>query len=86
MVLGILANVPLDLVRKWLLSKKAEYKVKYIEIFKYEEVVDILFGYLSESRDKVTSFRLESDRLNEEFREHLTELRHHIEDSVGQAH
>jgi hypothetical protein len=77
--LGVLTNASDEAVKRWTLSKKEEYKRWYIEPFKYETSVDILFDYISENRDKITSFRIPDDRLNSEFENHLTRLRNQIQ-------
>lgn len=77
--LGVLTNASDDAVRRWVLSKREEYKQLYIEPFKYETSVDILLDYISENHDKITSFRMSDDRLNGEFQRHLKRLLNQIQ-------
>jgi len=51
----------------------------YIEPFRYETLVDILFDFIKENRDKITSFRIRDDELFNEFQKHLEILRNQIE-------
>lgn len=68
-----------DSIKSWVLSKKEGYKQLYIEPFKYETSVEILFDYIGENHDKVISFRMSDDRVNDEFEKHLQGLRNQIQ-------
>ncbi len=73
--LGVLTKASDDAVKTWILSKKEGYKKLYIEPFKYEKSAEILFDYIHENHDKVISFRMSDDRLNDEFEKYLQGLR-----------
>ena len=83
-VLGLLTNSPYEAVYKWVLSKKPNYLRDYGEILDYETHVKILFDYICEVRDKVTSFKMPGEKQSREFHEHLTRLRKSIDFSFSE--
>lgn len=77
--LGVLTNSSDDAIKRWVLSKKEGYKQLYIEPFKYETSVEILFDYISANHDKVISFRMSNDHINGDFERHLHGIKNQIQ-------
>lgn len=78
MILGILTNASYDLIKEWVLSKRAEYGRRY-HLFEYEKAVEALLVYLIDNAQQIKEFKIGNEEINIKFKSHLASLKNEIE-------
>ncbi|MCB9444015.1 MAG: hypothetical protein H6669_07240 [Ardenticatenaceae bacterium] len=84
LVLGILTNASYDLIKHWILTKRAEYKQNFSEPFEYEGTIEVLLDFLIENHDQISALKISDDKIDMAFRKRLEDLKTQIEEqSIG---
>jgi len=79
LVLGILTNASYDLIKYWILTKRAEYRQNFSEPFEYEGTIEVLLDFLIENHDQISALKISDNKIDIAFRKHLEDLKTQIE-------
>lgn len=80
LVLGILTNASYDLIKYWVLTKRAEYRQNFSEPFEYEGTIEVLLDFLIENHDQISALKISDNKIDIAFRKHLEDLKTQIEE------
>ena len=80
LVLGILTNASYDLIKHWVLTKRAEYRQNFSEPFEYEGTIEVLLDFLIENHDQISALKISDNKIDIAFRKHLEDLKTQIEE------
>ena len=77
-VLGLLTNASYDLIKQWILGRRASFDEQRIAHFDFERVAEPLIEYVIDNIDKIREFRCEDDQIQIRFQNQIESLKNEI--------